>query len=283
MEKEVVLQAGSWHAKILPHFGMNMISLSCGEKQILRSPQSMDTLIKEPYVYGMPLLFPANRVEKGIFTFEGKSYRLPINEPARDNHLHGLMFDAPFRVMEQTGSQVKAIYENKGERYPFPFSMTITDTLTPDGLTRRLSLENTGDTAMPYTLAYHTSFVEPESFCVPIGQRFVCNDNYIPNGQMTELTAQEQEYCTGTGSKGKKISGFYTAAGHDACLDEICFKVSENFDEWVTFNAGGEQGFLCIEPQCGQVNGLNCQGGHRILLPGETQEFIVSFTVVDKP
>ena len=277
MENEIVLNAGNWYAKILPDFGMNMISLACGDRHILRSPQNMDTLKKEPYVYGIPLLFPANRVEKGMFTFDGKSYHFPINEPARNNHIHGLMFDAPFRLIEQTRSRVEAIYENKGERYPFPFSMTITDTLTPEGLTRKLYLKNTGDTAMPYTLAYHTSFAEPAVFSVPIGRRFVCNENYIPTGEMAELTAQEQEYHIGTCPKGKKISGFYTAAGHTAYLDNIRFTVSENFDEWVTFNAGGEQGFLCIEPQCGQVNGLNRPGGHRVLLPGETEEFFVSF------
>ena len=97
MENEIVLNAGNWYAKILPDFGMNMISLACGDRHILRSPQNMDTLKKEPYVYGIPLLFPANRVEKGMFTFDGKSYHFPINEPARNNHIHGLMFDAPFR------------------------------------------------------------------------------------------------------------------------------------------------------------------------------------------
>lgn len=277
MKNGVILQAGAWQVRVLPDFGMNMISLTYGDKQILRSPQSMDALKKEPYVYGIPLLFPANRVEKGEFTFEEKSYYLPINEPGRNNHLHGLMFDAIFKLIEQTRSRVEANYENKGERYPFPFSMTITDTLTPEGLTRKLYLKNTGDTAMPYTLAYHTSFAEPAVFSVPIGRRFVCNENYIPTGEMAELTAQEQEYCTGTCPKGKKISGFYTAAGHTGYLDNIRFTVSENFDEWVTFNAGGEQGFLCIEPQCGQVNGLNRPGGHRVLLPGETEEFFVSF------
>ena len=73
MENGVILQAGAWQARVLPDFGMNMVSLTCGDKQILRSPQSMDALKKEPYVYGIPLLFPANRVEKGEFTFEEKS------------------------------------------------------------------------------------------------------------------------------------------------------------------------------------------------------------------
>jgi galactose mutarotase-like enzyme len=38
---------------------------------------------------------------------------------------------------------------------------------------------------------------------------------------------------------------------------------------------GGDKGFLCIEPQCGEVNGLNSDA-HRELAAGETETFVMT-------
>lgn len=269
----VLLSAGDWKAAVLPDFGMNMVSLRCGEKTILREPDSRQTLKENPHVYGIPLLFPANRTEGGRFIFEGETYTLPLNEPQRGNHIHGLMFDAPFTVTAQTGNSVTAMYANHGERYPFPFVMEITDTLSETGVQRVLKLQNYGSGALPYTLAFHTTFTAPEMFLASVRERYLCDENYIPIGEMTELTDVEKAYRTGSAAETRRISGFYAADGHTAKLDEMTFAVSGNFDEWILFNAGGGQGFLCIEPQCGEVNGLNRPDGHRVLKPGETAIF----------
>lgn len=271
----ITLTAGPWQAKVLPGFGMNLISLRHNDSPILREPGDEQTLIENPHVYGIPLLLPANRTAGGRFEFEGKVYQLPINEPAFSNHIHGFLYNAPFSVIQQSTQQVTAAYVNQGERYPFPFAMTITDTLSEAGLRRVLELKNTGDTAMPFTMAFHTSFTEPQSFSVPLGERAERGEGYIPTGKLEALSETEKEYRIGASSNGRAISGFYTAAGHRAKLDDIAFEVSENFDQWILFNGGGEQGFLCIEPQCGQVNGLNMPGGHHVLQPGETETFTI--------
>ncbi len=276
-ENEITLTAGQWQAKVLPGFGMNLISLRRNESPILREPADEQVLMENPYVYGVPLLLPANRTAGGRFEFEGKMYQIPINEPAFSNHIHGLLYNAPFEVLQQTGDSVTAAYENYGDRYPFPFVMIITDTLSEAGLHRRLELKNTGDTAMPFTLAFHTAFTEPAVFSVPLGKRAERDNNYIPTGKLEALSETEKEYLTEASSNGRAISGFYTAAGHRAMLDDTLFEVSENFDQWILFNGGGEQGFLCIEPQCGQVNGLNMPDGHHVLQPGEIEIF--TFTI----
>ena len=263
---------------MLPDFGMNMISLRRNGKPVLREPESMELLQQSPYVYGIPLLFPANRTEGGQFTFEGKTYSLPLNEPERGNHIHGLLYDAPFRVTEQSLDFVRAVFENTGERYPFPFRMTISDKLSEIGLTRTLMLENTGRGDLPFTLAFHTTFVEPVCFAVPVKDRLLCNPFYIPTGEHAALTPEEQEYLTGVESQGRRISGFYTAAAQTARIEDVCFTVSKNFDTWVLFNGGGTSGFLCVEPQCGEVNGLNTPQGHRVLHPGETKTFVISIS-----
>lgn len=274
----ITLTAGKWEYEARPSFGMNVCALRLSGREILRSPADFETLAASPYLYGIPLLFPANRTKGGAFEFEGKSYCLPINEPARGNHIHGLMFDAPFSVTEQTQSRVKAVYVNKDQRYPFPFRMEIEDALSQTGFTRKLTLTNTGNAPFPYTLAFHTTFCAPERLTVPVKNRFLCDENYIPTGEQIALSDLEKQFEGGISPGGHALSGFYESGGHEAELDNILFRVSDNFDEWVVFNAGGDKGFVCVEPQAGEVNGLNHAGGARTIAPRESHEFALSVT-----
>ena len=272
----VVLRSGLWTAEVLPQFGMNMVSLRYDGQPILREAGEMQRLAESPFLYGIPLLFPANRTAGGQFTFGGTTYHLPINEPAFQNHLHGLMYDAPFAVIFATESQVTAVYENGGERYPFPFRMVMNDALKSDGMTRTLFLTNTGDTPMAYTLAFHTAFAEPNVFSAEIGSRHERSATFVPTGNTEEMTETEMCYRTGICPRGIAISGYYSAAGTSALLDDTVFDMSPNFDQRVLFNGGGQQGFLCVEPQAGMVNGLNMPSGHKVLLPGTTETYTVT-------
>jgi len=252
------LSDGDWQAEVRPEFGMNVSALLWQNTPILRAPNDTEALKNDPFLHGIPLLLPANRTKNGEFSFRDRNFSLPLNEPLRHNHIHGLMFDAPFVVTGQTGNTLRAVYQNRGERYPFAFDMTITDVIQ-EGWRRTVELQALED--MPYTLAFHTTFVAPTEFSVPIGCRFVCDENYIPTGETVDAEPL-----------GNVISGFYEAAGHRARMDGFSFTVSKNFDQWVLFNGGGDKGFLCIEPQCGGVNGLNTVE-HRILKAGEREIF----------
>lgn len=282
MMDKACLSCGGWKAEILPSFGMNAVCLSVDGREILRKPASFETLKNNPYTYGIPLLFPANRVKGGVFSYLGKNYALPLNEPARNNHIHGLMYNAPFTVVSKDGKSICAAFENKGDRYPFPFRMTITDTLSEAGYQRTLEIENTGEGAFPYTLAFHTAFLEPQILKAPVTERFLCDQNYIPLRKRISLSDKEKKYKDGISLKDLALSGFYASGGVKAYLDDICFSVSDNFDEWILFNAGGGQGFVCVEPQAGEVNGLNTEDGCIILQKGETHVFSLSITREEK-
>lgn len=270
----VIIKNEKWQAEIVPGWGGNLISLTCEGREIFRKPENMQALLESPVLHGLPLLLPANRTKDARFSFEGKEYALPMNEPVRSNHLHGLLNHAPFTLQEVSWDKVTVFLENKGEYYPFPFTVTITDTLTAEGLSRVLVLENTGPGPMPYTLAYHATFTEPKCFSVPLDKRYSVDERMIPTGQLQELTSAELLYCTGMDPQSGPVGGFYTSAGHSVQLDGYCMTVSEQFDNWVLFNGGGGKGYLCIEPQCGAVDGLN-NGRCRILEAGQKEIFTV--------
>ena len=269
MENSIKLTHDDWYAEILPHFGMNTVVLRHCGKDILRSPRDIDELRNSPYLFGTPLLFPANRTKGGKFKFSGKEYSLPLNEPTRNNHIHGLLYDAPFEVIEQSDGILMAKYVNVGMRYPFSFTVVITDRLSENGYVRTVKITNTGDTAMPFTLAFHTTFIEPRWFSAPIGKRFEVDENYIPSGNMLPSV---NEYRDGCDPSGRKISGFFERDGKNASIGGYVYEFSDGFDNVILFNALGEMGLLCIEPQAGEVNGLNSRRC-KVLEPNEEAVF----------
>ena len=172
------------------------------------------------------------------------------------------------------------VYENKGEIYPFPFLLEV-DYLIKDGIFRqKYTVTNTGESAMPFTFALHTTFKEPNSFSVPIDFCQEKDGFHIPTGKYVPLKDQEKGYSSGSPSKGLVISGYYRACGHTAHLDGLCYTVSDNFDHWILFNGRGESGLLCVEPQCGKVNGLNIEDGCKILNSGEKTDFWTEIKII---
>lgn len=268
------LRFGIWQASVSEECGSNLISLRCAGDQLLRSPQSLEELKGRPCLYGFPLILPANRVRDGVFSFEGKQYQLEINDLAFHNHIHGLIKDAPFHCLEKKENYLKTVLENDGSYYPFPFLLTVEDTLDGDGWQRRLTLENTGCSRMPYTLGFHATFREPECFRVPISQRYDMDQRYLPTGKLLPLDALQQRCRDGFVPDGSKINGCYTACGNTVELGKYRMTVSAQFDHFVLFNGGGGEGYLCIEPQCGAVNGLRTDK-HRVLDPGERETFTI--------
>ena len=89
-EYSLTIENGDWSAVIDLAHGANCIELKNKRygASLLREPPKNGEL-DNPYLYGMPLLFPVNRIENGTFEFEGRRYVFPINEPSTGCHLHG--------------------------------------------------------------------------------------------------------------------------------------------------------------------------------------------------
>lgn len=268
-----VIESGGWRAEVSPTIGGNIVSLTYCKKDIYAPLKEEKQLEENPFIYGSPILLPANRTAKGKFRFEDKEYILPVNEPSTGCHLHGFVHKQTFNVINCSNSQIKLVYENKGEIYPFPFILEVCYLIRDGKFRQEYTVTNTGKSEMPFTFALHTTFKEPQSFSVPID---LCQEKdgfHIPTGKYVPLDRQEQNYASGSPSKGLIISGYYRACGHTAYLDDISYTVSDNFDHWILFNGRGESGLLCVEPQCGKVNGLNIKDGCKILNPNEETEF----------
>ena len=262
-----------WRAEISARHGANVTKLQYDGNDVFVPLESEEQLEKNPYIQGTPILLPANRTFKGKFEFEGKTYTLPINEPLNNAHLHGLLHKQSFDLLEITSNEICLCYENTGQIYPFPFKMKVTYSLKSNIFEQKYYIKNTGKLKMPITFALHTSFVEPEMFSVPINSCQEKDEHHIPTGRYVLLNPQESKYSTGSASKGIAISGYYKSCGNTAKVGNFVYKVSDNFDHWVLFNGKGESNLLCVEPQCGAVNGLNMDNGNKVINSGDTLYF----------
>lgn len=263
-----------WRAEISARFGANVARLQYNCKDVLNPLLDEEQLKISYYIFGSPILLPANRTENGEFIFEGKKYFLPVNEQKTNCHLHGLLVKASFNLVESSSNKVVLQYENKGEIYPFSFIFTAEYELSDDGLQKKYTVFNTDNKNMPFTFALHTTFVEPSEFSVPIIAAQERNDRALPTGKLIPLNNLENSFVNGCNPNGKIISGYYKSCGNVAKIGDFKYTVSNNFDYWVLFNNGGTHGYLCVEPQSGSVNGLNMRDGHKVILPGSSESFV---------
>ena len=265
-----------WYAEVSADYGANVTKLQYEGEDVFIPLKSKAQLCENPFTVGSPLLFPANRTAGGRFVFNDREYHLTITDKKNKLNLHGLLYCREFSVSKYEDKSITLQYENTGEIYPFPFIITARYTLFNCGLEQKFTLKNTGETDMPYTFALHTTFCEPENFCVPIFLAQEKDSKHIPTGRYLPLDQQELEYVSGFKPHGIPISGYYKANGNAAVVGDYLYSVCDGFDHFVLYNGGGKSGYLCVEPQVGAVNGLNIPGGCRILSGGEKDTLCVS-------
>ena len=110
--RAVEFSKGDYTALLIPGMGANLIRLTNTRlgAEILRAPadDEVETFKGRPHVFGLPLLFPPNRIADGRYTFEGRTYQFPITIETEHNYHHGILKSQPFAVSKawETGEEV---------------------------------------------------------------------------------------------------------------------------------------------------------------------------------
>ena len=269
MNQIIEIRCSDYTAKINLMRGANCVSLRSQKygASILREPPSVGEL-DNPYLYGMPILFPVNRIENGTFAFEGREYRFPINETATGCHLHGELHRMSFECVGSTESRVICRYRaNTGEYLGFPHAFEIIQEyeLTEQGLRHTVTVSNLSELNMPVFLGFHTTFntrflAESRSEDIrafaDVTEEFERNMavNYLPTGVKLPFDAVSEALSKGsyqpfTG----KISRHYRGFGKMMLTDvkkrvRMVYDSDGKFGFRLIFN-GGDDGYICLEPQ----------------------------------
>ncbi|MBQ4082113.1 MAG: aldose 1-epimerase [Clostridia bacterium] len=275
----ISITSGDYSAVIDVDHGANCIRLRNHryDAKILREKPSLDAVPENPFLYGMPVLFPVNRISGGRFTFEGREYQFPINEPKTNCHLHGLLHQTAFDVIEQTENHLVCRYRATAEQpylnFPHEFSLTMTYELGADGLYHTAEIINHSDRTMPCLLGFHTTFQtlltprsKPENSLVQaeIAAEFERNESYLPTGKQVPFDKASRELLQGSFCPAHtSISRHYRASGNGnmSITDteqglRMVYRNDAAFPYRLILNSDREH-YVCLEPQNCLVNCFN--------------------------
>ncbi|WAH44538.1 aldose 1-epimerase [Alicyclobacillus fastidiosus] len=307
-ERAVCLQYGPFQAIVLPDIGANLISFRDVERGLsfLREPTAdeMPQFKAFPTQHGIPVLFPPNRFEDGSFPIGEYTYHLPINEPNRNNHLHGFLHSVAWDVTatgegDHDSFVVLTLVVDEGHpvynAFPHRFRMDIEYRLSSSGLRQTVSVENEGTSPMPCMLGFHTAINVPFSarsterdyvFTATVGNRFEMSERMLPTGNYLDLTPAERMMQTsGISPFFEPMDNHYTARPEQGrnCATvtdrreniRLVYDVGVKYRHWMIWNNEAGGSFFCPEPQINVVNAPNLhlpceETGLVVLEEGET-------------
>lgn len=290
---------------ILVHgWGSNLLSLRYKplQAELLRVPRTKEEYLQQPILYGTPILFPPNRIGGGTFTWEGRTYRFPINEPERGNHIHGFVYNQPWKLVQATAEKERVILETEWDSSPHPevlsyfphfFSIRMIYTLEGTTLHQSAVICNNGQEAFPWGLGYHTAFrfpISPEGllsqclFSLTAKSQWKLGERLLPTGEAWEPPTLSR-LREGSSLEEWQMDDLFRSSVHEVGRNEamifdqhaglkVIYQCDSSFKHWCVYNGNGEQGFVCPEPYTWMTDAPNVDlpaavTGLQALNPGE--------------
>ncbi len=273
MEDVITLSGGGYTAVIDLSHGANCVSLrqeGMGARILRECTGEKDN----PYLYGMPILFPANRISGGAFSFDGRVYRFPVNEESTGCHLHGFLHETKAEILVREEDALRVRLPSPYPDFPHPFEIEMGYTLSEKGLLQEVTVRNHSDARMPAMLAFHTTFALPflsgsraEDVTVQadVGDLIERNmENYLPTGKVTPPDEMTRAFLSGSFAPVKHaISRHYRAAGKGRIsLTDNARRVRLVYENdaaypFRLFYNGGAKDFLCLEPMTSLADAPN--------------------------
>lgn len=225
---------------------------------------------------GIPILFPnCGKPDGGVHHFGGADYPIEV---------HGLADLVPWQVKTAADDAIELTLAPNGLTkfvYPFDFLLTMLYTLAGNTATLALTVANTGDKDLPFSVGFHPYFaassLDNVSFAIDAA---TCSEN--AKGEqpaapetltLTRKPGSADSIRLMTGVKSPMVM---TDAGNG-------HKVTVAFDE-ADFGKGvlwqqDAESFVCMEPWNGWANSVNEEGRHETLAPGAQKTFTWSVTI----
>lgn len=307
----VEFSKGDYTALLVPSVGANLVRLANTRlgAEILRTPAAdeVETFLGRPQVFGLPVLFPPNRIEDGRYTFDGRTYQYPITIEKEHNYHHGILKSQPFAVSKAVETDGEVLiecryYSNAANDaifrdFPHEFKCKITYRLSAGGLEQEVMLANRSRTPMPVGVGFHTPLRIPFAggsdadyvMRVAVGEQVELNDRNLPTGKTLPLSGQFAKLRDG----GLRVTGCEAIeAGftlHEIDVDGKPFRgaLVENLQTgvrtfyevdgqttyWTIWNNGGQVPYCCPEPQSWTTNAPNAAdpaaAGFQAVAPGD--------------
>lgn len=281
--EEAAIKAGNEQLEIIivPGWGSNLISMvdKKTNTELLRVPSSSAEFWEYPVLFGTPILFPPNRIDKGKFHFGERTYQFDINEQDKQNHIHGFVHTRKWdvsmiEVNEETISIITEFDSSKHEdvmvQFPHHFIIRMIYILNDNLFAKKAEIMNKSSEVLPFGFGYHTSFlfpVETSLFKLSVDKRWKLNERFLPTGELEDISFRD-ELNKGMSLSGMKLDDVFLSNPNNKGLQtaqllygstgiEINYTVDQSFKHWVVYNKDGKSGFLCPEPYTWVTNAPN--------------------------
>ena len=310
--RAVEFSKGDYTALLVPEMGTNLVRLANTRlgAEILRTPgaDEIETFRGRPHVFGLPLLFPPNRIADGRYAFGGREYRFPITVPRQHCYHHGILKSQPFAVSKARETDEEVLvecryYSNAGNDavfrdFPHEFKCKMTFRLSAEGLEHEVMFANRSGSSMPVGVGYHTPMRIPfaggpeEDYVMraAVGEEAELDERGLPTGRTLPLS----ERFARLRDVGLRVTGCEPIeAGFTVREIEVdgrpfrgalvenrstgvrtFYEVDDRTVYWTIWNNGGGVPYCCPEPQSWWTNAPNAADppakGFRAIAPGES-------------
>ena len=247
-----------------------------------------------PELYAGVVMAPwSGRIADGKWIdAEGVEKSLHVNEPARSNALHGLVYDKTFEVKRTTASSVELVIDIAAiDGYPHALRLAVSYELEDGELFASFAVKNLSAEKAPFTIGFHpyisTAWSDSPLQLQSTAQSVLdLNENMIATGKSSVSTAGK-DLRSGKALSDVKLDDDLTdlnfsngiasskllsqdGAGCEVWQEDI-FKHTVIYTPESFPTESGSIAAIAIEPSTSEVNAFNTKQDLLVLSPGETR------------
>ena len=244
-DRMIELVAGDAWMTVHPDEGGRIGRLQVNGQALLN-----DNPAEMPFTWGCYPMVPwAGRVRRGQFSFDGRSYQLPIN--MTPHAIHGTGFVSRWEVLD-----AGLDYCDMAVDLPWAFGGRATQHLQLDehGLAAVLSVYATAHT-MPAVIGWHPCFTKPQSVDLEFATMYPRDDDYMPLRPLITPPPKPWDDCFTQPLGPLRLH-----------YPRLTVTVDSDCDHWVAYDM--PEHITCVEPQSGPPDAFNIGGAAR-LEPGD--------------
>ena len=247
-----------------------------------------------PDLYAGVVMAPwSGRIAAGKWVdAEGIERSLQVNEPARNNALHGLVYDKAFEVKRSTASSVELVIDIAATYgYPNALRLAVSYELEDGELFASFAVKNLSVAKAPFGIGFHpyisTAWADaPLKLEVSAESILELNQNMVATGKMA-VSGTEKDLHAGKAVAEVKLDDDFTDLDfvHGIATTKLLTDSGTGLEVWqedvfkhtVIYTpeqfptAAGSISAIAIEPCSSAVNAFNTKQDLLVLSPGETR------------